>query len=423
VPGLQLRAARDDEPAAAAMGVDVARRRLQAWVLSAVLVSISGILLGHFLGAFSPKKFYFIDTFALLAMLIVGGMTTVSGAVGGTVLITIVTEMLRRLEGGGELAGITLPSFFGLTQIGLSAMILLVMYRYRAGLFGLLEWDEAWLRRRAATATIGAGGGAGSDAGGEHGIDAGVASAGSLRADAISKNFSGLQALQQVDLTLAAGEIVGLIGPNGSGKTTLLNILSGGLTASGGVVRIDDHDISRWPSHRIARRGVGRTFQNIRLFKDLSVLENITVGAIAHWPGTSHGSATRQARTLLHSLGLHEFARRPAGTLPYGAQRRLEIARALALRPRYLLLDEPAAGMNPAESTALLNDLRQIRERYGIGLLVVDHDLALIMRLCDRIVVLNEGRLIASGTPAEVQRDAAVIEAYIGRERAGVSSP
>ncbi|MCG8693662.1 MAG: branched-chain amino acid ABC transporter ATP-binding protein/permease [Minwuiales bacterium] len=406
VPGLQLRAAREDELAARSMGVDVVNRRLAAWVVSAALMAVAGALLGHCLGTFSPKKFYFVDTFALLAMLIVGGMTTVSGAVGGTVLITLVIEVLRRMEGGGTVLGVEMPTVFGMTQVGLSLAILLVMYKRRAGLLGMLEWDEGLLRRGAVSAAPPAG---------EEPPP--VEPTGSLEARQVSKNFDGLIALDKVDLALKPGEIVGLIGPNGSGKTTLLNTMSGALAASGGAVAIDGRDITQWPAHRIARHGLGRTFQNIRLFGELTVRENVEVGAMARWPGVGQRRGAAIAQGMLNAMGLTAEADRVAGTLPYGAQRRLEIARAMALQPRYLLLDEPAAGMNPAESDALLADLADLRSRRGIGLLVVDHDLRLIMRLCDRIVVLNKGQVIAEGSPSAVQSHPAVIEAYLGRKR------
>jgi branched-chain amino acid transport system permease protein len=401
--GGQLRASREDEIAARSIGIDVVKRRVIAWTLSAGIAAAAGVLLAHFLGAFSPSKFYFDDTLTLLTMLIVGGMTTVSGAFFGTVAITLTIEILRRVESGIDLFGYQTPEIFGLTEAGLCLLILFVMYKRPAGLFGRLELGEIWLARR------------GAKTGDGEGLAAfAVKPTGSLRAEGITKDFSGLRALDNVSLTLRPGEIVGLIGPNGSGKTTLLNIISGLFAPSQGKVAIDDADATQWPAHVMAQSGIGRTFQNIRLFGQLSVRENVEISA--RIGAASDASAT--AMSLLAEFGIADLAERPATGLDYGAQRRLEIARALALRPRYLLLDEPAAGMNPTESNALLQELAKLRQRTGIGLLVIDHDMSLIMRLCDRIVVLNRGQMIADGSPQEIQSSPAVIEAYIGRKRA-----
>jgi ABC-type branched-subunit amino acid transport system ATPase component len=239
-----------------------------------------------------------------------------------------------------------------------------------------------------------------------------------LGADSVSVSFAGLKALEEVDLALPQGIIQGLIGPNGSGKTTLLNVLSGIIRPTTGRVTAGDQDITGWPAHRVAAKGVARTFQNIRLFGKMTVLENVEVG-VALDPANSAGVRLRRAaRAMLARTHLEDVAERRANTLPYGIQRRVEIARAMATKPDFVLLDEPAAGTNEAESDELRELISDLRRTFGVGILVVEHDLRLIMRLADDIVVLNQGHRIASGVAEAISRDPAVLEAYLGRRAA-----
>lgn len=233
-----------------------------------------------------------------------------------------------------------------------------------------------------------------------------------LAISGISKDFAGLRALDNVSLSLAQGEILGLIGPNGSGKTTLINVITGLYPASGGTVHADGIDITNKPPHLIARSGLARTFQTIRLFRELTVQENVEVAGVSM--GLSRASARERADTVLEEMGLSGWKENLAGALPYGLERRVEVARALAMQPRFLLLDEPAAGLNEEESDDLLRILVSIPEAKGLGILIVDHDMRLIMRLCHRLHVLSYGRTIGEGTPEEVRAIPAVIEAYLG---------
>src|SRR3990170_6714495 len=237
----------------------------------------------------------------------------------------------------------------------------------------------------------------------------------SLRAVGVGMSFAGLHALSGVDLALKQGTIVGLIGPNGSGKTTILNILSGVLAPTDGHVFLGDTEITGWPAHHVAARGIARSFQNIRLFGQMSVLENVEVGAALRRRTLLGASLRHAARAMLAETDLLDVAERRAATLPYGVQRRVEIARALATQPTFLLLDEPAAGTNEAESDELRELIAGLRREHKLGMLVVEHDLRLIMRLADHIVVLNEGRQISEGTADDVRDDPAVKEAYLGR--------
>lgn len=235
-----------------------------------------------------------------------------------------------------------------------------------------------------------------------------------LRAEGISKAFAGVDALTSVDLSLSRAEVVGLIGPNGSGKTTLINILSGLLRATSGRISLGGSDASTWAPYRIARAGVSRTFQNVRLFPRLTVLENVEVGAAGGRQPERGARARARARAALADFEVAHLADRAADELPYGTRRRVDMARALAAQPEFLLLDEPAAGLSDAETTSLRDTVAEIESKRDIGILVIDHDLRLIQTLCHRIVVLDAGKVISRGTPAEVMKDRAVIDAYLG---------
>lgn len=249
-----------------------------------------------------------------------------------------------------------------------------------------------------------------------------------LRVEALTRRFGGVVAVDNVSFVVGEGEIVGLIGPNGAGKTTVINLLTGLLKPSAGTITFGDARLDQLPAHRIARAGIARTYQNIRLFRGLSALDNVIVGTHGHTSAPfvarlffspavrrEEESAREQARTLLARVNLAGRAEARATSLPYGEQRRLEIARALAARPRLLLLDEPAAGMNPAEMDQLIALIRSLRDE-GQTILLIEHNMQVVMGVCDRLVVLNFGRTIAEGTPAEISANKDVIAAYLGEE-------
>jgi branched-chain amino acid transport system ATP-binding protein len=234
-----------------------------------------------------------------------------------------------------------------------------------------------------------------------------------LRASGIQVRFQGVKALEDVEIELERGEILGLIGPNGAGKTTLVNVLSGYQRPTAGRVLIDDVDVTRMPPHRRVSLGLVRTFQNVRIFPRLTVLDNVRLGAFA--AGADRRTSRDLAMSLLERVGLGDRAHQAAGALPYGAERRLGIVRALAARPRFLLLDEPAAGLNDRETDTLIASLRVLPEEHDLGMLVIEHDMRVIMGLSRRIHVLDHGKTLSIGTPEVVRQDRAVHRAYFGR--------
>jgi ABC-type branched-subunit amino acid transport system ATPase component len=250
-----------------------------------------------------------------------------------------------------------------------------------------------------------------------------------LEVEALGMSFAGLKALSDVDFAVETGEIVGLIGPNGAGKTTMLNCISRLYTPTSGRMSFRGKDLRRVPIHGIAGLGIARTFQNLEVHASATVLENVTMGCAWRYRSAlaaellglasarrQQAQARREARDALAMIGLAAYADQRIGSLSFGTQKTIELARAMAAAPTLLLLDEPAAGLNPDESAALGERIRGLRDRHGVTVVLIEHDMALVMKTCDRIVVLDHGEKISEGTPAQVRRDPAVMTAYLGSD-------
>ena len=399
-------AAREDNLAARAMGINPVVQQTVALLLSVAVVSLAASLRVYEIGSILPSLFFFDYTLLTLVMLVVGGRRGVTGALLGVAVITVVRESARRLGSDGyEIFGLGLDGHLdwvfreGLPTVLLGlAMVGFMIWRPN----GLLDdWEmDSWMWRRFIRAERP-----------DPPATSAMPDALELEANGVTVEFGGFRALNRASIQASNNEIVGLIGPNGAGKTTLVNVMTGMVEPSDGEVRLGELQLTSEPSHEIARAGLVRTFQNLRLFSSLTVRENVEAAALV---AAVHHSGRRDVDEIVAGAGLWDQRDRRAAQLDYGNSRRLELARAAAAAPAFLLLDEPTSGMSDAESLAMVDSVRRMAAAVGAGVLVIDHDLNFITGICDRVYCLDQGRVIASGTPAEVQTHPAVRAAYLG---------
>jgi branched-chain amino acid transport system permease protein len=402
--GRFARASREDDLAARAMGINPAIPQMAALILSVVVVTVGSSLRVYELGTVTPKFFFLDYTLLTLTMLIVGGRKGVTGALLGVVVITAGSELTRYLAGPDvNVPGLDWLLRDGLTEIFLGGAMLGFMILRPSGLLDDWEldrwWFDRWRRRRERVPAPP--------------LPAPVPAPASLRTEDVTVRFGGFTALREVSLAATNDTVLGLIGPNGAGKTTLLNVVTGLVEPAGGAVTLDGESVTGLPSHQLARHGLVRTFQNLRLFSSLTVRDNIAVAA--EIGGRYRPDRARPTvEELLVLAGLWDQRDRRARELDYGNSRRLELARAAAVGPVFLLLDEPTSGMSETESQAMIERVRATAAAVSAGVVVIDHDLGFIVGICQQIVCLDQGAVIATGTAAEIQADPAVRAAYLG---------